>query len=288
MAPDDQVPLIAQTSIQAIGRAGHSIRLGVPDTADTSGVTTGVDVVRWRPSEPDSLQKALDSCDSLVLFPSAYADADVMRAVHHAARRTYALILDVEPQVSDTCTAEAEALLRDAGCQASVVRLPIVLDQVLRQAPAIANGGELRLPIDPEVPFAYVTSGDVGEAVAALLSEPPSDHLVRYWTATERLTCAEWADMLSAATGTRISYRPQCRPRFVASLTDAGLSARAADAAWRRWDTADEPPPSEALTVQLGRQPETAAQWAAAHACCFAAAGRAACPHSQVPTAHWF
>jgi hypothetical protein len=294
---------VGHTTLRTLARTNPDVqlRLGIPDVTDARLACAGIDMefVPWDPADPGSLDPVLEGCDSLLMVPPIDRRIEAARVYIAAARRSgigYILCLGVQyTSTGLTLAVEAEAvasMLAASGITHDTLRLPMFLENLLYQIPSISAAREFRFPVSPDAPFSFVTCGDLGQVFAPLLNNPPHGSLGRpYWTATERLTCAEWADLLSQATGRTTTFRPQCRDKFIDALIGKGMSRHAAHGICQLWDAierGEEPPPSDALIDRLGRQPETAAQWTADHSCCFSGVTRGACPHPRPPAEHMF
>lgn len=294
---------VGHTTLRTLFRTAPDVhlRLGIPDVRDARLACVGLDMefVSWDPAAPVTLGPVLADCDALLMVPPIDRRVEVASAYLTAAQKagiSYILCLGVQYTLTDLALAteanEVAHLLAESGIPHDTLHLPMFLENLLYQIPSISENGEFRFPVDPDAPFAFVTCGDLGQVFADLLRDPPHSSLHEpYWTASERLTCAEWAGLLSEATGRTVTFRPQCRRDFVAALVAKGMSAHAAHGVWQLWDAIDqgrEPAPTDVLTRRLGRQPETAAQWTADHACCFSGVARNDCSHPRPPAEHMF
>jgi NAD(P)H dehydrogenase (quinone) len=277
------------------------LRLGILDTTDARRAVTGMDVelIDWDPAEPATLDRVLVDCDRMLMVPPIDGRVRVAETYLDAAKRAgvdYILCLGIQHPAS-ACTMAAEVaqvsqMLDNTGIPHDVLKLPVFLENLLYQIPSISERREFRYPVSADSRFCYLTCKDMGEVFARLLVQPPATPLEdTLWTSADELSCREWADYLSSATGNTIAFRSQSGADFVRGLESKGMSAHAARAVlelWERIDADGDVKPTSTFAELLGRAPTSAASWTTEHACCFGKADAGPCTHPTPPREHMF
>jgi uncharacterized protein YbjT (DUF2867 family) len=278
-----------------------NLRLGILDTTDARRAVTGMDVelIDWDPAEPASLDRVLADCDRMLMVPPIDGRVRIAGTYLDAAKRAgieYILCLGIQYPAS-ACTMGSEVeqvsqLLENTGIPHDVLKLPVFLENLLYQIPSISERHEFRYPVGADSRFCYLTCKDMGEVFARLLVEPPTTRLQdTLWTSADQLSCRDWADYLSAATGNTITFHSQSGSDFIRGLESKGMSTHAAKAVlelWERVAEAGDVTPTDTFAELLGRTPTSAARWTDEHACCFGKAAAGPCTHPTPPREHMF
>lgn len=293
---------VGHTTLHTIARRypGVAMRLGVPDVADAMPACDGapVEFVEWDRSRPDSIHPVLADCTAMLMVPPIQDRPWVGKMYVEAAQRAgieYICCLGVQfHDTALTLAREANELanrLAASGIPHTTLHLPMFLENLLYQVPSVGEQGVLRYPADPDAPFSYVNCWDLGDVCARLLAGPGPREVFpdTHWTALTQTTCRELAALLTDAIGRPVRFERSTDDDFTAGLVAKGMSPHAAEGVaqlWRRIDAGADIAATDTFARILGRAPETAAEWVAAHACCFGGPGSATCAHPKPPRDH--
>lgn len=267
---------VARTLLQR----GVDVRVGLRDPAKGDALAkAGAEVVRLDFDDPSSLTAAFAGVDRLFLLTpfvetflpqveaavAAASDADVSFILRLSA-------LGADPKSDDGLSGQhgkAEEVVKDSGADWAVVRPTFFADNVLKyQGGAVAQGAFYGASHGGKV--AYVSSRDIAEASAAILTDPTA-HASKTYTLTgpTPVTDEEVAAQLSAISGRAIAYVDLSAEQLLQGQIDAGTPPWMAEhlvtlegvksAGWAANPTDD-------LPKLLGREPEAPAAFLQRHA----------------------
>jgi len=268
--------------VQALAARQIQVRALVRDAAKAQQLADlpGVQVCTGDMAEKETLKAALEGVERAMLISSAndrmvetqctFIDACKQAGVQHVikfsgeeSQRGY------DPQ-RFRYTREHEQIedyLEGSGLQWTHLRPSQFMQVYLREAPAIRQTGELRLPL-ANIRMSPVDLRDVAKIGAALLAKGGYQGESLRVTGPEALSMADIAGIIGNCTGKTVRYRPVSWNERKAALSSAGLPAYFMDALEEQ--AAERKRNPEAIVVNhthqlFGLTPTTFEQFAGQH-----------------------
>lgn len=223
--------------VQALAAQNLQVRALVRDAAKAQHLTNlpGVEAFTGDMAAKETVKAALEGVERVMLISSAndrmvetqctFIDACKQAGVHHVikfsgeeAQRGF------DPQ-RFRFTHEHEQIedyLESSGLQWTQLRPSQFMQAYLREAPAMRQTGELRLPLE-NIRISPVDLRDVAQVGAALLAEGGHHGKSLRMTGPEALSIADIAGIVSNITGKKIQYVSISWNERKAELSSAGL-----------------------------------------------------------------
>ncbi len=265
---------------RALLQRGADVRVGLREPAKGSTLAdAGAEVLRLDYDDPSTLPLAFAGVDRVFLLtPFVETFLPQVEAAVAAAKNAGVQFvlrmsaLGADPTSDDGLSGQhgkAEELVKQSGIDWAVVRPTFFADNVLKyQGPSVAQGAFYGASHGGKV--AYVSSRDIAEAAASILSSP-AEHLGRTYTLTGPTAVGddEIAATLSAISGRDVAYVDLSSEQLMQGQLDAGTPRWMAEhlvtlegvkaAGWAA-------SPSDDLPQLLGRAPEAPAAFLTRHA----------------------
>ena len=232
--------MVVDHLLQHVPAEDVAIAVRNPEAA-TALAGRGVEVRHGDADEPETLQRAFDGADRLLLVSLPRLGDDLVRAhaasIDAARRAGVGRLLYTSHIGADVLSAfppavghgRTEALLQDSGLPFTALRNGFYADTPVRWAQQAAASGELRLPADG--PVSWTTREDQAAAIAALLLDGGIDRPVVNLTAAEALDAAALADVVSSITGTPVRRIVESDEEHRRRLIGAGVPESGAEMA---------------------------------------------------------
>lgn len=197
-------------------------------------------------TQPESLQKALQGIDALLLISSNQVGqrAQQHRNVIDAAKKAgvqwivYTSLLHADTSAMHLLSSEhndTEAALKESGIPYTLLRNGWYTENYTASVPAAVKGGAF-LGAANEGKISSAARADYAEAAAVVLTSPGQQGKVYELAGDRAYTLAELAAEISRQTGKTIPYKNLSEAQYAAALESAGLPAPAA-AAYAAFDT---------------------------------------------------
>lgn len=269
-------PLTAQLARRGVDVTGVSRSPGEhPDTP--------VPLISVEASDAPALDMAVAASDQVVIIGANTPDqaATEIAIVDAAARAGIRQLVKVSS--GGTAADSPLALGRDhfaieehlaaSAVPATVIRPGFLMQNLLAYAAWIEDDGSWQLPMG-EGRLSMVDARDIGEAIAAALTDDNHIGGDYSFTGTEAIDLATAAETLATASGRPLRYRDTTGDRFRARLLADGYDKRYADDLTILYDNViragHAATISDALPTMLGRDPITFAAFARDYAASFA------------------
>jgi uncharacterized protein YbjT (DUF2867 family) len=230
--------------VQALAAQQWQVRALVRDTAKAQRLTDipGVKVYTGDMAERETLKAALEGVERAMLISSAndrmvetqctFIDACKQAGVQHVIKFSGEESQNGYDPQRFRFTREHEQIedyLESAGLQWTHLRPSQFMQVYLREAAAIRQTGELRLPLE-NIQMSPVDLRDVAKIGAALLAKGGYQGQSLRVTGPQALSMADIAGIISNSTGKTIRYVPVSWDERKAALSSAGVPAYFMDA----------------------------------------------------------
>ena len=277
---------LGRETVKLLAASGRQkVRVLVRDHAKATAFTaTGVDVVTGEITDADSLAQALRDVERVFTIPpnvreQAEIESRIYRAAQHAGVNHIVKLSTVKADPNSRCYffqqhALAEQSLKDSGVAFTILRSNSFMQNLFWFAPEIKTKGSFSLPMGV-AKTAPVDIRDVAAVASTILSTIPrgdAHHGATYnITGPEKLSFAEIAQRLSAATGKQIQYRDVDPAAFLQMLLRAEIPGWYAEAVTASWTAAgaSEPVVTNVIAELTNKPPLTFAQFARDYADAF-------------------
>jgi uncharacterized protein YbjT (DUF2867 family) len=219
------------------------------------------------------LAQAMHDVERVFTIPPNVRDqAEMESRIYQAAREAgvcYIVKLStVKSNINSPCYffkqhAIAEESLKDSGVQFTILRCNSFMQNLLWFAKEIKSKSTFSLPMGV-AKTAPVDIRDVAAVASAILTSEAHHGATYNITGPEKLSFAEIARRLSAATGKQIEYRDVAPAEFLNMLLQAEIPGWYAEAVTAAWTIArqDEPIVTDVVSTLAKKSPITFAQFA--------------------------
>lgn len=221
--------------------AGAATRVFVRDPGRLDPADrAAVEVVTGDLRDPHTLRTALDGIDTAFFCVPQSADAadvgDYYRSFSEpfaaaAAAAGVRRVVTISGGDEDDDAGGPGAALRDtervidaAVAHTGHIRCGYFMENLLWQAESIAYGSRFFLPIDRDVPLAWVAAGDIGAVAGRYLLDPDwTGRVITEAYGPAKVTCDEAAKLLSVALERDVTYVAAEPDAWVADLVRYGV-----------------------------------------------------------------
>jgi uncharacterized protein YbjT (DUF2867 family) len=282
--------LIGSAVIREFARQEYPVRALVRNRAKAQALETlpGVEVVEGDMLRPETLGRALDGVDRVLLISSpdqqmvetqcTFIDAAKKAGVRHIVKLSGVTTSLDSPFLFSRMHAEIARHLERSGLAWTQLRPSQFMTEYLREVPTIVAESAFFLPFE-DAKLTPVDLEDIAKAAFALLTTPGHEGKAYMISGPEALSMREIAEQISLAIGKTVRYvniSPEERKR--AQLA-AGIPAYVVDALdvqsrLRRKGNSEEVVHPE-THIALGIRPTTFAEFARRHAADFLGASAA-------------
>jgi len=258
---------VGSSVVETLAKGGHRVRAATRDPAKAKGA----EGVRFDYGDPSTFRPALEGAEGIFLLsPVGHANSHGLVAPFLAeATRSGAPIVTMTAagvEYDDAVPLRKIELDVERSGAPHVFLRPSWFNQNFDTFwyPTIQSDGVIALPA-ADAKTAFIDARDIGEAAAAVLTNPAHYGKAYTLTGPEALTYAEAAAILSDVAGRTIRYEPIDDTRFAAALGAAGLPPDYAGLlvalfGFVRQGAASQVDPS--LATILGRAPRTLKDYA--------------------------
>lgn len=260
-----------------LAASGHPVR-AMTRRPDDAHLPHGVEAVYGDAADPASLAEAFRGADGAFLMTAqqpgtaAHPEYDINLA---AAARSAGVTRIVKLSVYNAATgdstmsrwhAEAEAAVMETGIDYTILRPGRFMSNALHWAPMIRRGDQVHIPFATR-PAASIDPADIAALAMAALTTGAHRNRAYQLSGPQVLTPTEELQILGDALGRRLRLIEPSVEQARAGMLASGIPPEIVDeiiAASLDSDVGAQVLP--AMPGLLGRQPNTFAQWARAHA----------------------
>jgi NAD(P)H dehydrogenase (quinone) len=185
-------------------------------------------------NDPAGLEKAFEGIERLLIIPGSDLQPDVRPRQHRAAidaavaagvrHIIYVSTVGARPGKSDgifeTHFATEQALI-GSGAEWTLLRMSVYADMLIDSAKRAIDSGTYAALAG--APAAYIVRDDLAAAAAGLLATNGHEGITYHATGPAPLTAAQFAEIVSAISGKRVTFVPITIEQLEAGLTAAGL-----------------------------------------------------------------
>ena len=263
----DTVKLLAADGTQ-------KVRVLVRNRANVAAFNDArVEIVTGEMTDADSLTQALRNVERVFTIPpNVRYQAEMESRIYHAARRAgvkhIVKLSTVKADPDSPCYffrqhALAEEQLKDSGVAFTILRSNSFMQNLLWFADEIKTKGRFSLPMGV-AKTAPVDIRDVATIACTILRNEAHHGATYNITGPEKLSFAEIAQRLSAATGKQIEYHDIGPAEFLQMLLRAGMPGWYAEAVTASWNVAREGEPvvTDLVAALTNKSPINFAQFA--------------------------
>lgn len=270
---------LGREAVRLLAAGGaHKVRVLVRDASKAAATAgAGVEIVAGGMTDADSLARALTGVECVfVIPPNVRGQAEVEGRIYRAARRAavghVVKLSTVKADANSPCYffkehALAEERLKASGVGFTILRSNSFMQNLLWFAKEIKSKGGFSLPMG-DAKTAPVDIRDVAAVASAVLTGRAPHGATYNISGPEKLSFAEIAQKLSAATGKRIEYRDIPPAEFLNMLIQSEMPRWRARAVTASWTVArrGEPVVTGAVLGLTKRPPVTFEQFARCYA----------------------
>eukprot|EP00475_Leptophrys_vorax_P000455 TRINITY_DN10248_c0_g1_i2.p1 TRINITY_DN10248_c0_g1~~TRINITY_DN10248_c0_g1_i2.p1 ORF type:complete len:296 (+),score=39.81 TRINITY_DN10248_c0_g1_i2:128-1015(+) len=280
---------IGKAAIQALGKFPDvAVKAGVRDSsksADLTTLATNVTVVAADPLKPEEFATALVGVDYVFVIAPGHIDrTKVANAAIDAAKAAgvkFILVLSVlTADLTETIFggqfASVEANVKASGVPFAIIRLPLFTENIYGFADSIKDASAIYSSYEPDKPYTTVSTDDVGEAVAKILTDTAAHHGKTYNLTSPAYTATQLAEAFSSVLGKTITYNYVPYQASKDWLLHAGFPEWQADGIIELFKLINEGSPitndpanGKVLESVLGRPGITVEQWVKGRAAAF-------------------
>ena len=269
---------LGRETVKLLATSGtHNVRVLVRENAKAAAFTgTSVELVTGDMTDENSLAQAMRDVERVFTIPPNLRDqAEMENRIYQSARRAgvdYVVKLSTtKADVDSPCYffqqhAIAEESLKASGVGFTILRSNSFMQNLLWFANEIKSKSTFSLPMGV-AKTAPVDIRDVAAVASAILTGEAHQGATYNISGPEKLSFADIAQTLSAATATRIEYRDIEPAEFLNMLIGAGLPSWYAEAVTASWTVArqGEPIVTDIVSVLAKKPPITFEQFARDH-----------------------
>eukprot|EP00347_Sterkiella_histriomuscorum_P007542 403348524 len=281
------------------------MRLAIPNIEDAIPSCRGaqVELVKWNPEKPETLNEVFKDCDASLLVPPINNRINVSRKyIEMSIKYKLKFLINIGVQFKSDCqdndgenvgpsliqndAAKVIHLLDKSGIKYCNLNLPMFLENLLYQVDDIYYNRTFGFPCSPNASFSYVSCEDLAEIVGEMFAYQQIIDDTR-WTANNQVKISEIQLILSQITNQPIKYNYLSDNEFIQSLMMDTGSASSYESAnkilqiWKKIERGEDMQPNKLLQNLLGREPQSALTWIVEHRCCFNK--HPDCKHPQPP-----
>jgi uncharacterized protein YbjT (DUF2867 family) len=276
--------LIGSAVIREFARQEYPVRALVRNRAKAQALETlpGVEVVEGDMLQPETLGRALDGVDSVLLISSpnlqmvetqcTFIDAAKQAGVRHIVKLSGVTTSLDSPFRFSRMHAEIARHLERSGLAWTQLRPSQFMTEYLREVPTIVAESAFFLPFE-DAKLTPVNLEDIAKAAFALLTTPGHDGKIYMISGPEALSMTEIAEQISLAIGKTVRYVNISPEERKQAQLASGIPAYVVDALdvqsrLRRKGNGEEVVYPE-THIALGIRPTTFAEFARRHAADF-------------------
>ena len=218
---DEMVGKMAVTALSLMHGKTMDIRAGVRDPAKPKAKKMksliGVTVLQAELGKKERLRKLFEDVDAVYIISSDYPVQDRARLIMDTASAAkeagvghillYSLVAAEKP---DTMFGkqynEAELAVGNLGVPYTILRLPILIDNLLGYRQSIKENSTIYWPVNPAMPFTPVVTRDASVAAAVILGSPQKHEGKTYSIVGDRLTYNDIVKAFTKALGRHVGY----------------------------------------------------------------------------------
>ena len=270
---------LGRETVRLLSASGpKKVRVLVRENANAAAFTgTSVEILTGEMTDENSLAHAMHDVDRVFTIPPNVRDqAEMENRIYQAARRAgvdYIVKLSTtKADINSPCYffkqhAIAEECLKASGVGFTILRSNSFMQNLLWFANDIKAKSTFSLPMGV-AKTAPVDIRDVAAVASAILTGEAHHGAAYNISGPEKLSFADIAQRLSAATGRQIEYRDIAPAEFLSMLIGAGIPGWYAEAVTASWTIARQGKPilTNAVSALTKKPPITFEQFARDHA----------------------
>jgi uncharacterized protein YbjT (DUF2867 family) len=221
-------------AVQHLVRRGTDVRVATrdPERARTLPALSAAEVVAGDSAQPDTLAAALEGVDAVYYVPPTMPGWDEVQSatvalaaaagVRHFVKMSAIGVAADEPSMSLSFHWKGEQDVERSGMAWTHIRPSSFFQNfLLLDVPSLQAESRFYAPLG-DARVAKLDTRDIGEVVAAVLTEPGHEGATYELTGPAGLTYVEMAEMLSLALGRRIEYVDLTADEYEAHLVATG------------------------------------------------------------------
>ena len=216
---DGLIGRMAVTALSSMHGKTTDIRAGVrnPGRAKRLSSLTGVTVVQAELGGNEKLRKLFKDVDAVYIISSDYSIPDRAKlfidtatAAKEAGVKHILVYSQVAAQQPDTIFGKQyikiETAIARLGTPYTVLRFPILVDNLMAHMKTIKNMSTIFWPARPDESFTPVVSGDASIAAAAILASPQKHAGKTYTIVSDRVNYYTITEEFTKALGRHVAY----------------------------------------------------------------------------------